>query len=499
MPGAVRISDRRKNPAGFFMKIQCPYCSGITELEHADHETLVECVCSRTFEINEQTVLEEYTEVDNSLPEKIGPYPVTGILGYGGMGKVYLGRHYALDIPVAIKVLRMEYMTDRSACERFIQAAKISAKLNHPNIVKVYDCGYLEENVFLVMEYIAGGSTRDLLEQSGPLQSDHASFIMLEVCTGLLEAERLEIVHRDIKPENIMFDQDGNVKILDLGLSKISGDKRLNRKTITGSLISLGTVQYMAPEQAVDAANCDSRADIYSMGVTLYQFCTGKLPFESEDHSELRRMHAQDPVPPPSLYANNMDPKMEQIILRCLGKKREDRYSSISELALDLEAVLKNRILPSTLNRKQIPIRKPFRKKNPAVPGKTVFPFSSILLPGAIFLCALLLAGGVFLLKNHFSAGKNQKFLSGERKNTTHPLTPEQLLNTLAGEAARFAEKNKFEEAARIYTDYNGPFAEETRSKRILLAKGYRISAEFQLKVPLEDGEKADKDSDRNP
>lgn len=481
------------------MKIQCPYCSGITELEHADHGTLVECVCSKTFEINEKTVLEEYTEADNRLPEKIGPYPVCGILGYGGMGKVYLGRHCALDIPVAIKMLRMEYMTDRSACERFIQAAKISARLNHPNIVRVYDCGYLEENVFLVMEYISGGSTRDLLDQNGPLQSDHAAFIMLEVCTGLLEAERLGIVHRDIKPENIMFDRSGTVKILDLGLSKISGDRRLNQKSITGSLTSLGTVQYMAPEQAVDAANCDSRADIYSMGVTLYQFCTGKLPFESEDRNELRRMHAQDKPLPPSAHVKNIDPKMEQIILRCLEKRREDRYSSISALALDLEAVLKNRILPSTLDQdRRFPVpKKEFSRKKPAVTEKTGLSLLYLFLPGAVVLCALLFGGGFFLLKDHLSSAENQKFLSAKKNGRNLPLTPEQVLAALAKESARFSEKNEFEEAARVFTNYNGPFAEETRAKRLLLAQGYRISGEFLLKESLS-GAKADTDSDRN-
>ena len=476
------------------MKIQCPYCSGITELEHADHGTLVECVCSKTFEINEKTVLEEYTEADNRLPEKIGPYPVCGILGYGGMGKVYLGRHCALDIPVAIKMLRMEYMTDRSACERFIQAAKISARLNHPNIVRVYDCGYLEENVFLVMEYISGGSTRDLLDQNGPLQSDHAAFIMLEVCTGLLEAERLGIVHRDIKPENIMFDRSGTVKILDLGLSKISGDRRLNQKSITGSLTSLGTVQYMAPEQAVDAANCDSRADIYSMGVTLYQFCTGKLPFESEDRNELRRMHAQDKPLPPSAHVKNIDPKMEQIILRCLEKRREDRYSSISALALDLEAVLKNRILPSTLDQdRRFPGKDFCKKKFPSREQNSWKKYCRIL-PGGIILCALLLAGSVFLLKN-LSSGKKERAETG--RNRVPAVTPEQVLETLAKKAVRLAEENKFEEAARVFTNYNGPFAEETRAKRLLLAQGYRISGEFLLKESLS-GAKADTDSDRN-
>ena len=483
------------------MRIQCPYCSGITELEHVDHGTVVECVCSRKFEVSEKTVLEEYTETDNLLPEQIASYPVTGLLGFGGMGKVYLGTHPALNIPVAIKMLRMEYMTDRSACERFIQSARISAKLNHPNIVRVYDCGYLEENVFLIMEYVSGGSARDLLNQNGILQSDHAAFIMLAVCSGLLEAEKAGIVHRDIKPDNIMFDQNGTVKVLDLGLSKISGDKRLNRKTITGSLIALGTAQYMAPEQAVDAANCDSRADIYSIGVTLYQFCTGKLPFESSDQSELRRMHAQDQPIPPSRHIPALNPQMEHIILHCMEKKREDRYNSISELALDLEAFLKNRILPSTLNNKTLSDAKNFPRKQKEIPSGNISFLRYVLLFAGIPAAAMLLAASVFFLAGRSYAGKRlspEEKIKQARIRSGIPRKAENVLSALARQAAHLAEKNKFGEAAQLYLDYNGPFAEETKEIRRNLAGGFRISEKIFLKH-ARSGAPADRDSDRNP
>lgn len=334
------------------MKIKCPHCLKTTELEHVEYNSLIECVCLQTFQVNEETVVEEFTEIDSRIPEQIGPYPISGFIAFGGMGKVYKGFHPQLQIPVAVKLLRMQYMTDQSSCDRFLQAARISAKIVHPNIVRIYDCGYDEnQNLYLVMEYIPRGSAQDILEQHGTLEPDQAALIMLEVCTGLMEAEKLGIVHRDIKPENIMFGKDGAVKILDLGLSKISGDKRLGKKSITANMTSLGTPQYMSPEQALNASDCDSRTDVYSIGVTLYQLCTGKLPFESDDLNELRRMHAQEQPLPPSKLLPSLRSSMESIILRCLQKKRENRYSCMEELALDLEAYLKNHILPSTLKK----------------------------------------------------------------------------------------------------------------------------------------------------
>jgi|GEM_PF-2006037 len=451
------------------MKIQCPNCRKITELEHVDHGSQVECVCSYVFTVDESTVTEEFTEVDSKLPEQIGQYPVTGFIGFGGMGKVYLAHHPNLGIPVAIKALRMEYMTDPASCERFVQSAKICARINHPNIVRVYDCGYENDNVYLVMEYVPNGSSLDLLEQEGKLEPDYAAFIMLEVCSGLMEAEKYGIVHRDLKPENIMFDSEGTVKILDLGLSKIIGDRRINKQSITASLTSLGTPLYMAPEQAVDAANCDSRADIYSIGVTLYQFCTGKLPFESNDPHELRRMHALEKPVPPSRLVPSLRLDMERIILRCMEKKREDRYASIAELALDLEAYLKNRVLPSTLQQRELTDqvitkrrlarqRVEFRRLLRVWRG----PLAGVAA-GLVILGALGTALGLLSHRPGIKA-------------VPRTLTSAKVLSGLAGAAAVYAAESDFGSAARVYQDYRGPFEEETRAERIRYAEGYRLT-----------------------
>ncbi len=451
------------------MKIQCPNCKKITELEHVDHGSQVECVCSFVFTVDESTITEEFTEIDSQLPEQIGQYPVTGFIGFGGMGKVYLAHHPNLGIPVAIKALRMEYMTDPASCERFVQSAKICARINHPNIVRVYDCGYENDNVYLVMEYVPNGSSLDLLEQEGKLEPDYAAFIMLEVCSGLMEEEKYGIVHRDLKPEKIMFDSEGTVKILDLGLSKIIGDQRINKQNITASLTSLGTPLYMAPEQAVDAANCDSRADIYSIGVTLYQFCTGKLPFESDDLHELRRMHALEKPVPPSQLVPSLRLDMERIILRCMEKKREDRYASITELALDLEAYLKNRVLPSTLRQRekdnQVMARRrlarqrvEFRRLLRVWRGPLIGAAAGLVILG------LLVAAYWFFTRRQAA------------RTVPVPLTSAKVLYGLARAASAYAEESDFESAVRVYQDYRGPLEEETRTERDRLAGGYRLT-----------------------
>ena len=457
------------------MKIQCPNCKKITELEHVDHGSQVECVCSCIFTVDESSITEEFTEVDSKLPVQIGQYPITGFIGFGGMGKVYLARHPNLGIPVAIKALRMEYMTDRAACDRFVQSAKICARINHPNIVRIYDCGYENDNVYLVMEYISGGSTLELLEQEGKLAPEHAAFIMLEVCSGLMEAEKYGIVHRDIKPENIMFDQEGTVKILDLGLSKIIGDRRISPKSITASLTALGTPLYMAPEQAVDAANCDSRADIYSIGVSLYQLCTGKLPFDSEDPHELRRMHALEKPVPPSRLEPGIRPDMERIILHCMEKKREDRYPSITDLALDLEAYLKNRILPSTLRRSESAggrNRRPgsfFRRLRIMVRKAAVRMRSDRRILRGIAAAAaglICLASGI-VWAWHGSSPEEQR---------PDPMTQERILAELSRTAALYLEDQDYHSVIRLYRNYHGPLAAETRRERKRIADGYLLT-----------------------
>lgn len=332
------------------MKIICPGCKKTFEMEHIERGRKVQCQCSCKFLLDDASVVEDYSSIDEPPPVRIGPCEIERFIGRGGMGRVYKGRHPALGIPVAVKTLLKDYATDRSFKVRFIQSAKICAQVAHPNIVRIYDCGEEDGCVYLVLEYIGGGSVQQMIERHGPLSFERTCDIAIAVCKGLSEAARHGIVHRDIKPENIMRSRDGEYKLSDLGLAKQrSEDQRKFDPSLTMAFVSLGTPQYMPPEQAIDAKSCDVRADIYSLGVSLYEIATGRLPFESKETIELCRQHAMEEPPPPSSLRPDINPALERIILKCMRKDRKDRYQSPEELLGEFEALKEGRPLPSEL------------------------------------------------------------------------------------------------------------------------------------------------------
>ena len=334
------------------MIIRCPTCGKVSEIEHVERGRNIECVCRNRFMLDDSTVVEDYSRVDASPPEQIGPYRIERLIGRGGMGMVFKGIHPTLKIPVAVKTLLSEYADNSEFKERFIKSAKICAKLNHPNIVRVYDFGTdsSSNNLYLVLEYIGGGSCLDMLNNEGHLSPEKVAEIALAVCNGLSEAEKFGIVHRDIKPDNILRSADGEFKLSDLGLAKLhkkdnnqkkDGDPaRKSDSSQTVDFTALGTLQYMSPEQAIDSKNCDIRADIYSLGITMYQLISGQLPFDSPDSAELRRMQLEQEAVVPSEIIPSIPMDMEYIIMRCIRKDKAERYQSPAELKNDLEAFL---------------------------------------------------------------------------------------------------------------------------------------------------------------
>jgi len=249
--------------------IVCPKCQKKNEIPHVERGRHVECVCGSTFILNDQTVEQDYTEVDGPPPEKIGNYPVERFIGRGGMGDVYLGMHPQLHLPVAIKTMRREFAENEAFKERFFKSSRICAKLTSQNVIRVYEAGTDENGIpFLVMEYVPGGTLYDIMQQ-GILPPERVAEIGVAVCHALSEAEKFGIVHRDIKPDNIMIDADGVYKLSDLGLAKMDTRKHAVREerdyqSDTTEFTSLGTPEYMSPEQGFDAKNCDARSDIYS-------------------------------------------------------------------------------------------------------------------------------------------------------------------------------------------------------------------------------------------
>ena len=197
------------------------------------------------------------------------------VIGHGGMGIVYKARQTELDRIVALKILRPGIVDDAGFAERFQREARALAKLNHPNIITVYDFGRRDELYYFLMEYVDGTNLRHL-EREGDLTSQEALAIVPQICSALQYAHDNGVVHRDIKPENILITREGDVRIADFGLAKLAG--AVDDAPLTGTWQVMGTPHYMAPEQFEKPTSVDHRADIYSLGVVIYELLTGELP-----------------------------------------------------------------------------------------------------------------------------------------------------------------------------------------------------------------------------
>ncbi len=340
------------------MKIRCPQCQRISEIPHVDHGRIAVCSCKATFRIDGSTVVEELSLPDLPPPETIGRYTVVRYLGRGALNCVYEGIHPDLGIPVAIKTLLPEYASDKPTRDQFLHAIKAYAKADHPNIVKVYETGKDAKGVpYLVMEFLSGGTLADSMQKNGFFSAKETAKIGADVCRALVVTAGLGIVHRDIKPDNIMLSADGQYKLTDLGLAKLDASTAAGNGALVLDEIapdksarktSFGTLEYMSPEQYIDTESCDIRSDIYSLGVTLYQLATGRLPFETQTRAELRHMHISVEPLVPSTYMHGIPVDFDYIVMHCIQKKADDRYSSPEELLADLEAFLADAPLPST-------------------------------------------------------------------------------------------------------------------------------------------------------
>lgn len=274
------------------------------------------------------------------LSEQLPQYKIEALLGRGGMGAVYKGRQITLDRPVAIKILPLE-MGERDAtyAQRFKNEARAMAKLNHPGIVAVYDFGETSAGLlYFVMELIEGTDVAKMIVQQGRLRSEHAMAITAHVCDALGYAHNRGILHRDIKPANIMVGYDGVVKVADFGLAKVTDE---GESGMTRSCVIMGTLHYMAPEALILGIEVDNRADIYAVGVMLYQMLTGKLP--------------QGMFEMPSLQVKGLDPRYDKIVVNSLREDRELRYSSASALRLELDAILTQPVLKVEESAKEAP------------------------------------------------------------------------------------------------------------------------------------------------
>lgn len=259
-------------------------------------------------------------------------YIIEKWLGGGGMGQVYLARHRWLDVPVAVKVMNSMHGCDPEAIDRFRREAKLAAMLDHPNIVKATDGGTVEDSLYLVTEYIEGVDLKHLVEKHGPLSPKHACWIVMEVAKGLHHAHQQGMVHRDIKPANVMLLTNGSVKILDLGLARIANSQ--TNMTATGQF--MGTVDYVSPEQAADTRNIDHRADIYSLGCTLYYLLTGRAPFDGAAYDSIVSKilaHTEEAPPEIASLGLQVDKTITAIVDKMMAKHPDDRFHDAEQLA----------------------------------------------------------------------------------------------------------------------------------------------------------------------
>ena len=266
------------------------------------------------------------------MQHDIGPYEVLGIIGDGGMGTVYRGRDPRFDRPVAIKVLHPQFQRDQEVVERFKSEAVIQAKLNHPNIVTVFDFIATKDTLAMVMEYVEGRPLNLVIQQChGPMDPARAGALTRQILSAMGYAHGQGLVHRDIKPSNIAIQESAGeeiAKVMDFGIAKILGSEKL--KTATGA--RMGTLAYMSPEQIKSPKNVDARSDIYSLGAVLFEMLTGQLPFEADSEYELMRLILEAP-PRPAIHFQPATP-LQAAALRAMAKSPGERFSSCSEFKL---------------------------------------------------------------------------------------------------------------------------------------------------------------------
>ena len=293
---------------------------------------------------------------DPLLGQQLDEYRLEALLGQGGMASVYRALDIHLHRYAAVKIIRTSFRADSDYVIRFEREAQAIAKLEHPNIVRLYRYGEVQGLLYMAMHYIEGADLGSVLAS---YQADHefiepeeAAPIIRQVCLALDYAHGKGVIHRDVKPSNIMLDKQGNVFLTDFGLA-------LSTEIGTRGEI-FGSPHYIAPEQAIFSANAIPQSDLYAVGVILYEMFTGQLPFEAENPLDVAMLHLTEPVRPPRELRPELSQELEDVILKTLAKEPEDRYARGTDLADALEQILPTlppATSPSLASRLTIPER----------------------------------------------------------------------------------------------------------------------------------------------
>jgi predicted Ser/Thr protein kinase len=267
-----------------------------------------------------------------TTPTKIGRYEIIERVGRGGMGAVYRGKDTILDREVAVKVMSSDFAADESSRPRFYREARAAAKLQHRNIVTIFEFGEEDETPFIVMEFLRGQDLSKRMRSEPPLLLEEKLDIIAELCTGLHFAHEQGVIHRDVKPANIWLVPDGSVKLLDFGIAKFSSSTMTRQGSVFGS------ISYMSPEQ-VNGAEIDGRADIFSAGVVLYELLCGKKPFVGDSPTAVLARIMDDEPAPASNLPGDLPRPLVTAVLRALEKDRDKRYRHAADFGADLRLV----------------------------------------------------------------------------------------------------------------------------------------------------------------
>lgn len=446
------------------MKI-CPRCGNEVE-----DDALTCPFCGYVFEDEDtDTVkLESYADFKDLAPlmGKIGEkYEVVRFIGKGGFSKVFLVRDKILDRKCALKVLSPEVMNDPEMLERFKREAKLYAALEHPNIVPIYDVGIYNNIAYIIMKYIEGRTLKNIIKTYGSLPLEDIIQITRDILSALHYMHNKGVIHRDIKPANVIVEKStGRAILADFGLAKKVGET--GGLTRTGEM--LGTPFYVSPEQAKGEKLCPA-SDIYSLGISLFEMVTGKVPFTGETPLQIMWKHVREPLPSPSRYNPKIPQMLEKIILKATDKKPKNRYKSALEMKRDIDRL-----------EFQIRGMRAFSTKESIISVKRLFPFVLIIL---------LLGGGYLFrrdLKNLAVSGYNSvksfivdRLKSGEKTKKTKTEKPSGAIKETSLNKVRIKPEVTFSAnaSAKLYVD--GKYIGKIPPPITLSLEGGRHTAKF--------------------
>jgi eukaryotic-like serine/threonine-protein kinase len=411
-----------------------------------------------------------------------GRYQVESELGRGGMATVFKGTDTVLGRPVAVKVLSPQYAGDANFVTRFRREAQSAARLNHPNLVSVYDTGTDDGVHFIVMEYVDAKTLADYLAGGGRIMPERAIEIAQAVCDALSVAHAHGIIHRDIKPANIMITSKGDVKVTDFGIARVISAA----DTLAQTAAVLGTASYLSPEQA-QSQSMDQRSDIYSLGVVLYEMVTGRPPFSGDSPVMVASKHVLEQPTPPATLNSDVSPALEAVIMKAMSKNPDNRYQDADEMRADLErarlgqAVQATPLLPESARTQRIaPTGPPTAVLPPAEPGGGER--RRWWIPALIILLILaVLGGGLYLLASSLLS-----------TNTTSATVPD-VRGFTQDAATRTLRNAGFEVTPEFQVTTNqadvGDVIKQTPDPGALLAKGETVTitvgkAPAQVEVP---------------